>query len=345
MASIRRAFAALGRELRKQRYSVLLFKNAFQLMVDNFKLNYKLLLYKALVAVITVALGAALLYAPLRGLFISAPMDNLLALFRDFFSAVTSGNTEFLSTFAEQLQGCITALLAHLQENVPNIVLFFTGLIVVTLVSRFLDGIGNYTFGCLIDSRLSSYASEPFAVTCIANLGRSTLWQVIYVPVTFVYDLLALALCYLLFLVLLSVIQISFLASVAALLFSVALLLAAQAVKLTLFNDVIPCLVTEKMRLRDALKAAFRFSRQKFGTLFSTYLVTAVLILCVNVLFGLASFGAALLITIPMSYLMLICIQFVSYYHFGKKKYFLSEDVIILPKERTQENFYDDFEI
>ena len=53
MAPIRRAFAALGRELRKQRYSVLLFKNAFQLMVDNFKLNYKLLLYKALVAVIT----------------------------------------------------------------------------------------------------------------------------------------------------------------------------------------------------------------------------------------------------------------------------------------------------
>ena len=90
---------------------------------------------------------------------------------------------------------------------------------------------------------------------------------------------------------------------------------------------------------------SFRGAKGRFGALFSTYLVTAVLILCVNVLFGLASFGAALLITIPMSYLMLICIQFVSYYHFGKKKYFLSEDVIILPKERTQENFYDDFEI
>ena len=164
-------------------------------------------------------------------------------------------------------------------------------------------------------------------------------------PVTFVYDLLSLALCYLLFLVLLSVITVAFVASVAALMFSVALLLAAQAVKLTIFNDVIPLLVTEKLRLRDALKRAFRFKAKRFGTLFSTYLVTAVLILCVNVLFALGSFGAALLITIPMSYLMLICIQFASFYHFEKKKYFLSEDTIILPKERTQENFYDDFEV
>lgn len=323
----------------------MLFKNAFQLLVDNFKLNYKLLLYKALVAIVTVALGAALLYAPLRGLFISKPMEDLLTLFGEFFRAVTSGDVEFLGTFAERLQGAGSALLEHLQQNVSNIVLFFTGLIAVTLISRFLDGIGNYTFGCLIDGRLSSYANESFTVTCIANLGRSALWQVIYVPVTFVYDILALALCYLLFLVLLSVITVAFLASVAALLFSVALLLAAQAVKLTVFNDVIPFLVTEKMRLRDALKNAFRFSKKKFGALFSTYLVTAVLILCINVLFALASFGAALLITIPMSYLMLICIQFVSYYHFGKKKYFLAEDVIVLPKERTQENFYDDFEI
>ena len=225
----------------------MLFKNAFQLLVDNFKLNYKLLLYKAIVAVVTIALAAALLYAPLRGLFISKPMEDLFKLFTDFFGAVTSGNVEFLGGFAEQLQAAVTALIDHLRQNVSNIVLFFTGLIAVTLISRFLDGIGNYTFGCLVDSRLSSYADEPFTVTCIANLGRSALWQVIYVPVTFVYDLLSLALCYLLFLVLLSVITVAFVASVAALMFSVALLLAAQAVKLTIFNDVIPLLVTEKL--------------------------------------------------------------------------------------------------
>lgn len=323
----------------------MIFKNAFHLTIDNFALNYKLLLYKAAVWVITFALSMAFLYAPIVTLLNSRPMAELVQLLGDFVKALTSGDTAFLSTFADSFQVSMGELVAYLQRNTPSIVLFALGLLAILLISRFLDGIGNYTFGCLVDSRLSSYADEPFTVTCIANLGRSALWQVIYVPVTFVYDLLSLALCYLLFLVLLSVITVAFVASVAALMFSVALLLAAQAVKLTIFNDVIPLLVTEKLRLRDALKRAFRFKAKRFGTLFSTYLVTAVLILCVNVLFALGSFGAALLITIPMSYLMLICIQFASFYHFEKKKYFLSEDTIILPKERTQENFYDDFEV
>lgn len=40
----------------------MLFKNAFHLMVDNFSLNYKMLLYKIVVGIVTVALCAALLY-------------------------------------------------------------------------------------------------------------------------------------------------------------------------------------------------------------------------------------------------------------------------------------------
>ena len=82
------------------------------------------------------------------------------------------------------------------------------------------------------------------------------------------------------------------------------------------------------------------------GALFSTYLVTALLILCVNVLFAFASFGAALLITVPMSYIILICIQFIGYYTYAKKKYFLGEDQIVAPKnEKKEENFYDSFDL
>ena len=90
---------------------------------------------------------------------------------------------------------------------------------------------------------------------------------------------------------------------------------------------------------------AFSCKAQRFGSLFSTYLVTVLLIMCVNVLFAVATFGAGLLITIPMSYLIMTCIQFVSYYDDTHKKYFLGEDNIVRPKVRTNENFYDDFEL
>ncbi len=324
----------------------MIFKNAFHLLVDNFKLNYKMLLYKLIVAVITLALCAALLYPTLRALASSTPFRELTDLLGAFFKALVSGDTGFLSTFSETLQAKMAALLAYLQENTPNVVLFFVFLAIVVLVHRFLDGIGNFVFGCVIDDRMSSYADTRFCGSYVSNLGKAALWQVIYVPVTFVYDMLMIAICYIFFLVMLSIISVAIIASFAALMLSVTLILASHAIKLTLLNDMAPALVSDKMRLGAAMKKGFSYSRKRFGTLFSTYFITCVLILCINVLCALASFGAALLITVPMSYLMLTSIQYVSYYTHNKKKYFLAEDNIVLPKgEKTEENFYDDFEL
>lgn len=324
----------------------MIFKNAFHLLVDNFKLNYKMLLYKLVVAVITLALGAALLYPTLRALVTSAPFLELTDVLGSFFKALVSGDTAFLSTFSDTLQEKMSALLAYLQGNTPNVVLFFVFLAVVMLVHRFLDGIGNFVFGCLLDDRMSSYADTRFLGSYVSNLGKAALWQVVYVPLTFVFDMLMIAICYIFFLVMLSIMSVAVVASFAALMLSVALLLASQAVKLTLLNDMAPALVSDKMRLRAAMKKGFSYEKKRFGGLFSTYFITCVLILCINVLCALASFGAALLITVPMSYLMLTCIQYVSYFSHNKKKYFLAEDNIVLPKgEKTEENFYDDFEI
>lgn len=324
----------------------MIFKNAFNLLIDGFKLNFKLLLYKVITALITLALGAALLYPSLNALFGSAPFRELTTLIGDFFKALISGDTGFLSTFTDTLQGKVSALLAYIQENTPNVVLFFLALALVTLIGRFLDGIGNFVVGCLVDDRMSSYADTGFCGSFVSNLGKAALWQVIYVPLTFLYDLVMIAICYVFFLVLLSIISVAIIASFAALMLSVILLLAGQAVKLTLLNDMAPALVSDKMRLGAALKKGFTYEKKRFGGLFSTYFITCVLILCINVLCGVASVGAALVVTVPMSYLMLTGIQYVSYYTHNRKKYFLAENNIVVPRgEKSDENFYDDFEI
>ena len=126
---------------------------------------------------------------------------------------------------------------------------------------------------------------------------------------------------------------------------SVALFLVSQAVKLTVFNGMVPAMVSEKAKLSQAFKIGFRQCRENFGPLFSTYLVTSVIILCVCAAGAVFSFGAALLLTVPMSFMMLICIQFVSYYTFAKKKYFLAKDKIVQPKENSTEDFYDQFDL
>ena len=323
----------------------MIFKNSFHLLVDNFSLTYKFLLYKIFVGVIVLALSAALVYPTLNMLFTSQPFLDVVDLFKDFFKALTTGDVEFLNGFAAHLQEHLLTLGSFITAKTPNIVFFVVALVIILLVGKFLDGIGNFAFGSMIGDKMSSYAKTSFFSAYISNLGRASLWQVVYVPLTFIYDLIVLGLCYVVLIALLNIISFAVVAAVVALMFSVALFLCAQAVKLTLFNNVVPAFVTDKTKLRGAWKNTFSFENGRFSCLFSTYLVTCLLILCINVLFAVSTFGAALLITVPMSYLMLISIQFVSYYTYGQRKYFLGEDKIVQPKQKSDDDFYENFEI
>lgn len=323
----------------------MIFKNAFHLLVDNFLMTYKLILYKLLVAVIVLTLSVALVYPTLHMLISSQPFQDVLDLINQFFKAIATGDVEFLNGFAPLLQEHMVVLGSFIAAKTPNIVFFVVATVVIVLVGKFLDGIGNFAFGSLVGDRMSSYAKTSFFSAYISNLGRAALWQVVYVPITFVYDLLVLGLCYVVLIALLNIISVAIVAASAAMMVSVAIFLCAQAVKLTLFNDVVPAFVTEKAKLSVAMKKTFSFTKERFSQLFSSYIVSCLLIWCLNILFALVTFGAALFITVPMSYLLLINIQFVGYYTYGNRKYFLGEDKIVQPKQRSGEDFYDDFEI
>ena len=324
----------------------MLFKNAFHLLIDNFSLNYKFLLYKIIISVVCVGLAAVLIVPNVAFIFSSEEFSSLVVLIKDFLRALVSGNTEFLNGFPSEFSSGIAALGRLISAETGRLVFVVVSAVVVLLLFRFLSGMGNFVLGGLIDDNMSSYAKTPFSSAYIKNLGKAALWQVIYVPVTFVYDAAVLALCYVFFLILLNIISFAVVATAAALMLSVALFLVSQAVKLTVFNSMVPALVSDQCKLSVAFRKGFSQCRGNFGTLFSTYLVTCLLILCLGVGGAFCSFGAALLLVVPMSFVMLVCIQFVSYYTFEKKKYFLAEDKIVKPKEaKEQENFYDDFEL
>ena len=74
----------------------MIFRNAFNLFIDNLKLNYKYLLYKIIVVLLTVGLSAALIVPNISFIFSSAELSTLVELFKDFFGAIAKGDTEFL---------------------------------------------------------------------------------------------------------------------------------------------------------------------------------------------------------------------------------------------------------
>ncbi len=75
----------------------------------------------------------------------------------------------------------------------------------------------------------------------------------------------------------------------------------------------------------------------------SNFIVIILIILGLNVAALLCTLGVGLLITIPASYLILICFQLVNYYDREQIKYFVDKNTIIKPeKERavTREEFF-----
>ena len=74
--------------------------------------------------------------------------------------------------------------------------------------------------------------------------------------------------------------------------------------------------------------------RKNFGRRFASYLVLIYLIIIINVLAAVCTLGSMLLITISLSYIMMLSLQFVHYYEDTGKKYFVSYNKIENAGER-----------
>ena len=75
----------------------------------------------------------------------------------------------------------------------------------------------------------------------------------------------------------------------------------------------------------------------------SNFFVLILLIFAVNVIGIVFTFGAGGLLTIPSSYIILLCFEFVNYYDREELKYFIDKNTIIKPEKEkpvTREEFF-----
>lgn len=300
------------------------FRNSFRLLLDNFKNTYVILLFRAIIVLITGALTGVILTSSFGFLTDSAEIEAIVEAFKDilatFFNSASYADFDLL--FREAIETLVAAfgdLLLLLQAHIGGIVLSALGLVGIYLVNRFLNGLALFAFGDILHDKMSQYADTPFFVGFFTNIGSAALYQIVYVPIAFAFDVLSVVLCYLIFFRL-----FSFMPVLLALFLGVTFLIAMQAVKLAFISDWMPAIIVDGKKLGEAMRGSFRMGWKRFAANFSNYLMACYCILAVNVVFAVSTFFSALLITIPASYLFLISLQFVGYYETNKKRFFLS---------------------
>ncbi len=315
------------------------FRNTFQLFLNNFKNVYVLLLFRLVIFIVTGSLAGLILASGIRLAVDSAEMANLVKAGEGILSAIlTSGSYDaFDISFRLALDNVVLAfgnLLTFLGTHVTEIVFGIIGLVALYLVDRFLNGLAMFAFGDILNDKMSQYAKTPFFAGFFRNFGGAALYQVVYVPVSFAYDVLTLALTYLVFFRALAFVPVIILIFLA-----VTFLVVTQAIKFTLVSDWMPAIIADGKKLRTAMKESFTMGGKRFFDYFSGYLMAIFCIIAINALFAVTTFFSALLITIPASYGFILCMQFVNYYTTHEKKYFIDFTTIYEPESEGITNF------
>lgn len=313
------------------------FKHTVHVLIDNFRVTYKLLVYILVVLIITAGVSAAIIIPFLDRLSGVAAYEGLTGAFSEMFREILRGNLTNLSGYFEAIRTSFTDLMAYLGEHPTDLALSAAGLALTMLVSDFFIGLGNCAACCVVNDKMAMHANSPFIATLIKNLGKAALYSVIYVPISFVYTSVCLVVLYLILFVALNGVWL-----LIQLFLFVVFMMLLVGLKMTFISDWLPAIICGKKSVTEGFRYSFTLKSGRPVSTFSFYASSCVLILSVNVLACVSTFGAGLIITVPMSFLYLICYQLVNYCDNNDIKYFTDKRSIVKPereKETSREQF------
>ena len=314
------------------------FRNSILLLIENFKNVYRILLYKLIIMLIGVALTSALLVPGLIEIFESAQFTALADGVEQFLLAFVpaDGTGETLTAAKDALlgeNGLLAQFVSYVAGKSTGIIWSVIGCAVVYLLQRFADTLCYFAIGGILNDKMGAYAESSFSSVYVSNLGKASIYSLIYVPLVFAFDLLMWALV---------ILVLSYIPILIALFFAATIIVVCQALKLTFTSGWLPAMVVDNKQMKDVMFKRSDEEKRQSAKMFATYVTAVYLVIIVNVLATLFTFGSALLLTIPLSFFTFICIQFVNYYTLTGKKYFITFESIATNEARgDSEHFFD----
>ena len=307
------------------------FKHTFHVFVDNFSVTYKQLLYRLVVGLVAALLTSVIIYAFAIDFINSESFTALWSGAQEFLKQLTYGKIDGLPTIADNVRSALDEFMVILNTKLGEFILSLLLILLVQIVAKWFDGLGNYATASIINDKMTLHADLPFFPTLIRNLKEAAIFNAIYAPLSVLYDVaISVIMLYFTFFLVNSGLPIIF----GAFLFALVCVVAV-AVKMTFTSDWLPALIRGKKTQREAIKySASRKGKQTFNVM-SNYFVLILIMLGVNVAALCFTLGVGLVLTIPASYVIIITFEFVNYYDREEIKYFIDKDNIIKPNKET----------
>lgn len=312
------------------------FRNSIRLLMENFKNVFRLLWYKLFITLIATAITAAFVVPELKEIFESAAMKGLIENCIAFVKALFNANGVDLEAAKSAIlhEGGsldqVKELFSSISTELTWICLACVG---VYLLKRFFDTLGHFAVGSTLNDKMSTYAETKFGAAYVANLGKASAYAWIYVLTTSIFDIVSISAV---------VVILSYMHILLALFLGMTAAVLIQALKLTVTSHWLPAMTVDNLPLRKSFKLPYKREHKQWAKVYSMYLVSVYFVVILNALAALLTFGSALLITLPASYFLFICEQYVNYYTMKGEKYFLTYNRIAENVDHgDSEHFFD----
>ena len=297
------------------------FKNALKMIISKFGLMWVILLYLLITGVLVVSLSLPFA-VPLVRTFEEAGIGKLIA---EFFTSFTSGGG--VNAWFDKFYAVILAVKNSILTD--KIAAFNTGALVFFVfifAYRFILGLYEIPLVTVLEGAMSSDARIGFTGRYVSRIGKSCKFVLVKMIYTVLFDFVIFFALYRMF-DLFSVPVLKFFAPFIIM----AAVLVMLGIRYTLIAMWAPDVVLRERGIFKAFGFSVKCAFKHFGSVFSTFLFAWTLIIAVNMLVGLFTFGAGLILTVPLSLLFVNVLNMTVYYGKNGRRYYTDSATVVTP--------------
>lgn len=291
-------------------------KNAFRLIVSNFKLIYKSAFARFCCTAIFLFIGYFLVYEQLKPLIDHQTTKDLLRATRDLFVKFFAG--EGINT--EQLPDAFDAFMKMLSQNSKEIAVATSEFVIVVLLLRIFINVFEYGFAKVINGYMSARSRYGVLTTLLLDFGRAIAFSSLSVVINFIIEVA-------IYIITISIL-ISFLPliSIFAIFLAILFLTTALAFKFSITSSFLPNIVVDNTPVIKALANTAPKNYTHFASLFGSYFFLILITFYVNVTFAVSTFFMGLTISLPITGLFFTTLSLVDKYHIDNKLFYTDGD-------------------
>ena len=296
-------------------------KNAFKVLVSNFKLIYKASLVRIFFSALAILVAYLAISDHLMPIITHEATQNLIKtignLFTNFMNFITGGEMDTLS-IKNAYQGFMDMLSGqHLQIFIASSEVFCIAFFLRVIYNMF-----EYAYAKVLNGFMSARSRFGFLSMLFSDFGRALAYSLLYVFISFMVEMAII------------IIAIAILIGCLEYIYGFAIFLAiiflvvALTFKRAVLSSFLPNIVVENMGVLKALAHTSPKTRKHFASLFGSYFFLNVVTYYVNVTFAIFTFLTGLAITLPVCSLYFTTVSIVDKYCCKGMRFYTEENQI-----------------